>query len=178
MKVTHKLLIVNFMKLYPAISVPVSLTVKWPKNITEINRGCQLHSRNQSNEKISYMLIVKNVGILFYNATIRNIGTNWINRLKQPKGNTTMTFWLNISQTSKSHGRLSNLWSINGNIRCHVQNSNQMALLLMMGLTLPIISINSLLMLVIHWLSPSLRHITIQMTIYLIMPVTHFLLSR
>ena len=67
---------VNFMKLYPAISVPVSLTVKWPKHITEINRGCQLHSRNQSNEKISYMLIVKNVGILFYNATIRNIGTN------------------------------------------------------------------------------------------------------
>ena len=46
------------------------------KNITAINRGCQLHSRNQSNEKISYMLIVKNVGILFYNATIRKIGTN------------------------------------------------------------------------------------------------------
>ena len=53
MKLTHKLLIVNFMKLYPAISVPVSLTLKLPKNITEINRGCQLHSRNQSNEKKS-----------------------------------------------------------------------------------------------------------------------------
>ena len=35
---------------------------KMAKNITEINRGCQLHSRNQSNEKISYMLIVKKCG--------------------------------------------------------------------------------------------------------------------
>ena len=49
---------------------------KLAKNIIEINRGCQLHSRNQSNEKNSYMLLVKNVGILSENATFRNIGTD------------------------------------------------------------------------------------------------------
>ena len=59
MKLTHKLLIVNFMKLYPAISVPVSLTVKllkkyyinkpWLSNALKesIKRKNQLHAHSK-----------------------------------------------------------------------------------------------------------------------------------
>ena len=57
MKLIHKLLIADYMKLYPASTIVVFLTVNLPKNITEIKLGYQLHSRNQSNGKTNYMHI-------------------------------------------------------------------------------------------------------------------------
>ena len=51
----HEIISSNFSACFPYRKIA--------KNITEINRGCQLHSRNESNEKISYKLIAKNVGV-------------------------------------------------------------------------------------------------------------------
>ena len=100
MKLTRQLPIINSIEMYPVSTMPISLAVKLAKILQKWNLAVNCTHRINQTEKNNRMSMLKK--ILFWNATIRNKGTNEINRLKQPKGNTSTTFWSNINQTSKT----------------------------------------------------------------------------